>query len=70
MPCILLSLGERKLEFIAKTFNDIGKAVFVAGLVSNFFPNLPTEHRVVIGVLSFVFMAVSILMYPNEGDKK
>ena len=63
-------MGERKLEFIAKTFNDIGKAVFVAGLVSNFFPNLPIKHRVVVGILSFVFMAVSILIHPGGGDKK
>ena len=63
-------MSEHKLEFIANTFNDIGKAVFVAGLISNFFPTLPMQQRISIGILSFVFMAVSILIHPNRGDKK
>jgi len=61
-------MGNRKIEFIAKTLNDIGKAVFVAGLVSNFFPNLPMMFRAIVGILSLIFILTSIFLYPS-GDK-
>jgi len=59
---------DSKIEFIAKTFNDIGKAIFIAGLIGNFFPTLPTEYRITLGVLSFILMAISIVIFP--GGKK
>jgi hypothetical protein len=56
----------RKIEFTAKTFNDIGKAIVIAGLVSSFFPNLPIPYRLFLGVLCFALILISILIYPEN----
>ena len=57
----------QKLGFIAKTVTDLGKAVFVAGLVSAFFEQFPLAWRIVISVLSVVFIVAGVILYPEQG---
>ena len=37
---------ERRQEFIAKTFSDMGKAIFTVGIATFFFKGLPHMYRI------------------------
>ena len=56
---------EKKIEFIAKTITDLGKAIFVVGMAGYFFEKLPVMFRVSIGVLSVLFIFAGIIIYPE-----
>lgn len=59
---------QRKIEFIAKTVTDLGKAVLVVGLASAFFEKFPMAWRVAISLISIVFIFVGVFLYPEDGD--
>lgn len=60
----------RKMEFIAKTITDVGKAVFVVALVSSFFEKFLWFWRIGITFSSIVFILVGIFIYPAEGGNE
>ena len=60
----------RKLEFIAKTIADLGKAIVAVGLASYLFEKFPMGWRVAFGVLSVVLIFAGILIYPEEGGEE
>ncbi len=59
--------SERKIEFIAKTITDLGKAIFVVGLASAFFEKFPLGWRVTIGMASVILIFAGIVIYPGGG---
>ena len=60
---------EKKIEFIAKTITDLGKAIFVVGLASYFFEKFPFLSRIAIPIISVIFIVIGILIFPEEkGD--
>ena len=63
--------SEKKIEFIAKTITDLGKAVVAVGLASYFFEKFPLMWRITVGVLSILLIVTGIAIYPEEkeGDK-
>lgn len=61
---------ERRIEFIAKTITDLGKAIFVVGLASYFFERFPFIWRITVTILSVLFIFAGILIYPEEGGEK
>ena len=60
-------MGDRKLEIIAKTIIDLGKAMFIAGLASKFFNGLVTNAAVgfIIWISSFILIIIGIIIHPN-----
>ena len=62
-------MGDKKLEIIAKTIIDIGKAVFVAGIISNFFEKFSLELRIGLLAFSWTCMIIGIVIHPNGGNK-
>ena len=62
-------LQERKIEFIAKTTTDLGKAIFVVGLASYFFEKFPFIWRMLISIISILFIFVGIVIYPERGEE-
>ncbi len=66
-----MKLGEgRKIEFIAKSTMDVGKAVFVVGLASRFFEQFSNIWlRIVISFLSMVLIFVGVFLFPNDGGR-
>ena len=60
----------RKLEFIAKTITDVGKAVFVVGLASSFFAQFSLVWRLTISILSVAFVVGGVALYPEEGESE
>lgn len=61
---------EDRVEFIAKTITDLGKAIFVVGLASYFFKEFPFLWRVTISILSIVFIVTGILIFPQKGGEE
>lgn len=59
----------RKLEFIAKTVTDLGKAIFVVGIASYFFERFSLVWRVLFSIISIGMIFVGFLMYPEEGGE-
>lgn len=59
-------LSENKIEFIAKTIADLGKAMVVVGLASTFFERFPLPWRIGISVLSVVSIFAGIWIYPEK----
>ncbi len=57
-------LYEEKIEFIAKTVTDLGKAIFVVGLASYFFKEFPFFWRFAITILSIIFIFSGVIIYP------
>ena len=55
-----------KIEFIAKTITDLGKASFVVGLASYFFREFPFIWRLVISILSVLFIFAGIFIFPEK----
>ncbi len=55
-----------KIEFIAKTITDLGKAIFVVGLASYFFEKFPFGWRIAITILSILFIFAGIVIYPAK----
>ena len=64
-----ISMGDRKLEIIAKTLIDIGKAIFIAGIISNFFEKFSVGIRIGLFVFSFFCIALGLYIHPNGGKK-
>ncbi len=62
-------LQDTKIEFIAKTITDLGKAIFVVGLASYFFEKFPFVWRITISILSIIFIFAGIFFYPERGEK-
>ena len=62
-------LKEGKIEFIAKTITDLGKAIFVVGLASQFFEKFRFGWRFTISVMSIVLMVAGIVLYPEGGEE-
>ena len=60
---------ERKIEFVAKTFADVGKGILVVGFASYFFKEFPFTWRVTISILSLGLIVVSICIYPEKGGE-
>ncbi len=61
-------MNEHKVEFIARTVTDIGKAVVIASIIGNLFKELPFWLACVIIGIGVLFIVVGITIYP--GDKK
>ena len=59
----------RRVEFIAKTLTDLGKAILVVGLASYFFEKFSPLWRVVFTISSVVLIVIGILLYPAEGGE-
>ena len=62
-------MGDKKLEIIAKIIIDIGKALFVAGIISNFFEKFSLELRIGLFIFSIGCMVIGIFIHPNGGKK-
>ncbi|MBI3305351.1 hypothetical protein HYZ80_03475 [Candidatus Parcubacteria bacterium] len=63
------SWPEGKIAFIAKTITDLGKAIFVAGLVSQFFEKFPWGWRMTISIMSLVLLVGGIVLYPEGSEE-
>ena len=61
------AMPKQRIEFIAKTFTDLGKALFVLGVASTFFEKFPFVWRIVLTAFSVVLILVGILLIPIEG---
>jgi len=66
---IMKTFPEKKIEFIAKTITDLGKAVVVVGLASYFFEKFPFVWRIAISIFSVVLIFTGILMFPEKGEE-
>jgi len=62
-------ISNKKLEIIAKTILDLGKAIFIAGIVSNFFDKFPLALRIGLFAFSLICVTIGIFIHPN-GDEK
>jgi len=62
--------SDRKIEFIAKTITELGKAIFVVGLASAFFEKFPFGWRVTISAVSVLLIVVGIVIYPGGGKPR
>lgn len=59
-----------KIEFIAKTITDLGKAILVVGFASSFFEKFPMTLRIMVALLSIGFIFGGIFLYPSQGGRK
>ena len=57
------------VEFIAKIFCDLGKAILTVGFASYFFEKLPLPMRIVFVILGMVMLLVSVAIFIKKGDK-
>jgi len=55
-----------RLEFIAKTVADLGKAILTVGFASYFFERLPVSLRIGFSVLGALLVIVSIFIHPRK----
>ena len=62
-------MNERKLEFIARTITDIGKAIVIGSIIGNFFHELPFMVAILIIGLGILLMFIGIILYP-DGEKQ
>ncbi len=62
--------AERKIEFIAKTITDLGKAIVVVGLASYFFEKFPFVWRITVSILSVVLIFAGIFIYPERAGEE
>ena len=64
-----VSMGDKKLEIIAKTIIDLGKAMFITGLASKFFNTLVSSPVVgfFIWISSIIVIIIGIIIHPNGG---
>ena len=68
---IMKPLSDSKVEFIAKTITDLGKAMAAVGFASYFFERFPLIWRIIFCALSVAFIFSGIALYPDkEGGEK
>ena len=58
-------MNERKLEFIARTITDIGKAIVIASIISNFFKEMPVGVADLIILIGVLLMLTGTILYPG-----
>lgn len=63
------SLTEKKIEFIAKTATDLGKALIILGFASVFFEKFPIHLRIFFSLSSFALLVLGIFIFPGGGEK-
>ena len=62
-------MNERKLEFISKTITDIGKAIVIASIISNFFKEMPVDMAFLIISFGLLLIFIGFIIYPAGGEK-
>jgi hypothetical protein len=58
-----------QLEFVAKYFSDLSKAILALAIASKFFGDMPTWARVFLPTLGFGLFILAIWMLPDKGER-
>jgi hypothetical protein len=63
------NINESVIEFIAKIFCDLGKAIITVGFASYFFEKLIWPLRIGFVLFGIVFLWVSVILIMNKVEK-
>ena len=53
---------KEELEFVAKYFGDLSKAIVTVGFASYFFKELPWPLRIGCGIMAVVFFFIAVII--------
>ena len=62
-------LRSEALEFIAKYFGDLSKAVITVGFASHFFKEMPVYLRIGCFVTAIVLFVIGVIIIERKGEQ-
>ena len=64
------SIKEGTLDYIARYFGDLSKAVITVGLASHFFKEMPVFLRIGLIIVAFTLFVLSAILIERKGERK
>ena len=61
-------LTKETIEFIAKYFGDMSKAIITVGFASYFFKEMPLYLRLGLFIFAFVLFTISVILMEIKGE--
>ena len=63
---LMLTLGSKGRELLARTIADFTKAIFAVAVASQFFKEFPSVLRLALGGLILIGVVTALLVQPEE----